>query len=554
MSVRSRILPVLQAVLFATVAAVVVQFIEFKGLLSGAEGALADVYVSHARAARAAPTIVAVAIDNGDFESYFDQSSPLDDEAVLTVVSALANQGPRPAVIAVDLLTDSDSYRSRSPSSDTPVVWTAEAEYWRWRSVNFGSWLGGKHDELIVTPGKVLGESVISMEKSADGTSRDAAAGDSDRVIRWGVPIFPRDDDRAVRRLHRRLHPEGEENPDGHQDRPTSISTFAKVIADQYCGADGSRCPGRDVDADEIFVTYDSSVVTRRLSDLLDCEWPANKAGEGACTQWRPKAAAAELEGAIVLLGGTFAESRDFYDTPIGPNTPGLLVNAHAVRAEISGGGLRETWRPLAFGADIMLGTVIGLVFEAAPAFSGALIVAGAAASVLSLLILVLLSWGFSTPLWLVLVLAVLPMIMVGHALAVMRWPNVPGLLPRLSSWSKPVLTSRGPDLLRRRVSAAVAVVPLVLFASWLSFRLFDYLWLSCVGVVLVGIGWHIALEVWQMNPVNPHHSVGHQAGAHPPGAGGVTLPAIVGATSSTPVQAPVVGQPGNTSSNAPTT
>lgn len=71
--------------------------------------------------------------------------------------------------------------------------------------------------------------------------------------------------------------------------------------------------------------------------------------------------AADVLRGKIVVLGGTFAESRDIHITPTGIQ-PGVYIQAQAVATAIQGGGLHEPNAGLLFAEKVFAGVIVGIL------------------------------------------------------------------------------------------------------------------------------------------------------------------------------------------------
>ncbi|HET9384926.1 MAG TPA: hypothetical protein VFO67_07245, partial [Gemmatimonadales bacterium] len=102
------------------------------------------------------------------------------------------------------------------------------------------------------------------------------------------------------------------------------------------------------------------------VRDLATCEDPPNDEGQWvACTRWMTvdNEKTRELKGAILLLGGVYSDARDFHPTPAGETTPGLLINAWGVRAEIGGPTLVESSRLFGLGLDILVGFLVSYFF-----------------------------------------------------------------------------------------------------------------------------------------------------------------------------------------------
>jgi hypothetical protein len=411
-----------RALLVSIVLAILIHLLEFKGFFAGAEGKVGDLYLELAGAPSPGATIVTVSIDDKDYAEWFDGKSPLDAATLLELVEAVQRSGA--VVVGVDILTDSEDYVSPSYEGRTrlnlalstigdhkvPVVWAATAVEPTVTRVGFFSWLLGAHDKVVGAPGKVLGKPVPVRvnELPAD---------------RWGSPIYPRDEDRAVRRLPRRW-----------LDRESNAShlSFAAKVAAVYCDRRPDRCaaPGA---SEEVYLSYRSNVSMQpdyRVRDLFGCRLVERH----LCQTWTFNGGDS-LKESIVLLGGTFQVSGDFHDTAAGPNTPGLIVNAHGVQAEVLGLTMHELARPISLMLDLLVGLAIGAVFGA----DGR---------------------------WL-------------------RW--VPGFkheAHRSSAWPRTLVTL---------ALAIVAVVASLVFLRW------GILWVSWIGMVVVGVAWHIVWETRHM-------------------------------------------------------
>jgi hypothetical protein len=62
-----------------------------------------------------------------------------------------------------------------------------------------------------------------------------------------------------------------------------------------------------------------------------------------------------------------FKASRDFYPTPLGDSTAGLLINARAAEAEMIGPRVLEASRALSLFLDIVIGALITGIFSFEP-------------------------------------------------------------------------------------------------------------------------------------------------------------------------------------------
>jgi len=303
------------------------KFLEFHGWTGSAEGLAADFALAAAPSGDA--PIVIIEIDDTAYTRYFNAQSPLCPEKVISLVSMIDSW--RPKVIGVDLVTDSADYSAlRHEWEMRPVVWAAAGTADLNEREGFGAWLVGIGGELHVDPAEVLGRPAV-----------DARA-------EWAIPIFPRDSDRAVRRFPREVFVVGRTKPQ---------ATWAAKIGEVYCEG---RCAASH--PSELLIPYRSPIGDRyKLCELIPCpgESPENSLSPQQMETLRSRIM---KQKSIVLLGGTFGAARDEYDTPIGP-TSGLVLNAYAVRAEISG-GVTELHPPIAgFALDLLIGIFISVKF-----------------------------------------------------------------------------------------------------------------------------------------------------------------------------------------------
>lgn len=316
------------------------QYPEYIGVFASVQGMVANKYLARSGAAEPAD-IVTVAIDDEDYRRFFDSKSPLNPVAVMGLVEQL--RALQPAVIGVDIVTEGAEYRewpNRAAKGDVSVVWVASGRYAS-EPVGFFPWLFGASEELIVIPDRVLGQPVT-------GSTRD-----------WGMPVFPTDDDRVLRRLPRSWL-------NRNQADSRFLNTWARVVAERYCGPQSCHDHG---DADEVLLTYGSRAPEPRymVHDLFTCESPTIPAdGSGICERWGVNSTKEwqSLAGKVVLLGGVFGDARDFHPTPGGENTSGLMINALAVRTEIDGPTTVESSRLLGVVFDFATGLLVGFLFN----------------------------------------------------------------------------------------------------------------------------------------------------------------------------------------------
>lgn len=413
--------------------AVAVHYLEFKGFFAGAEGLVANSYLTIANATSNESNIRTVAIDDSDFRDYFGMKSPLDPARVVQLVEGVHMAMPK--IVGVDILTESSDYHEQHGSPDLRVrlatlgrgmrtVWAAPAEVKERPALAFRAWLlRGEHDESLLAAGTVLGRQAEEIDSRL-----------------WGVPVFPLDRDRVVRRLPRRWHDQADRK---HK-------TFAGAVADRYC-AHSSSCDSkkRGKSEGDIFISYNSTVSRTPdyfVRNLFDCEWEQAGDGSRRCRAWTWKAnseAMKDLNEKIVLIGGTFGASRDFFDTAEGERTSGLIVNAHAVQAELRGPFISELSPPVTLWLDILVGFSIAYLF------------------------------GPSSH---------------RHIGRILR------PVPRLGQWFRTQADRTG-----WRVAGSIILAVVVGLLSYPLLGLLDILWFSWIGMVLVGVSWHLVSETRHM-------------------------------------------------------
>jgi hypothetical protein len=316
--------------------ALAMQFVEYFGWVAGPEGKLLDVFLSSgSRAADPKPPLfVTIEIDDKDYENCFIYS-PMDPRGINSIVRSVVSAAPK--VIGVDIITDSPQKEDEAKYENLPkadnIVWAAGAQ----RSTldepqTFWDWITGPQP-LAVQPTRVLGK-------------------DIDRAnVKWALPVYPRDEDWHVRRLPRRMIvPGGKEKP-----------SWATTIAQLYRGLPeeaGESGP------EEIFLArIPQTIKPYKLSDLFTCT--PRQRGQidivekpDAIEDFRHSA-----NGGIVLIGGTFANARDYYPTWQGM-TSGLRINVNAIAAELAGSLITEIKPFPRLVCDLLIGMLIFAVFD----------------------------------------------------------------------------------------------------------------------------------------------------------------------------------------------
>jgi hypothetical protein len=145
-------------------------------------------------------------------------------------------------------------------------------------------------------------------------------------------------------------------------------NTFARQVARAYCRArHDTACDRRD-DAEEVFLPFDNEDLWKNhyaVGDLFRCTFDESR----VCSDWFEEkgkgiAKITDWENTIVILGAHFPDMNDWHRTPIDERTPGLLVNASAVRAEISGPRLQGFSHLAGFGLDLLLGGIAAVLVD----------------------------------------------------------------------------------------------------------------------------------------------------------------------------------------------
>jgi CHASE2 domain-containing sensor protein len=359
--VRSDIAKALWALALSIVLALGMQGLEYAGVFANAEGIVANWYLADRTTQYSTSRIVTVAIDDLDFKNWFNGKSPLDEETFFRLLEVFPST--QASVIGVDILTDSERYRtvadgkrlSSLMNGPIPLVLAAEAVAPQEEKTNFALWLLGHHDELVTRPGNVLGRSVTELQREAE-------------KAKWGIPLFPADLDRTVRRLPRTLLDERNPKP----RRPT-IRTFAAAVRAAFCdtskACDNKKFKNEEQKNSEFYISYGQNVslsADYAVRELFDCMTLGvkNSPQENLCQEWKwDPTDGARLDDAIVLLGGTYGTSRDFFLTPAGQRISGLIMNAHAVHGEIHGPVVKEHERFQIFLLDVWFGLLIAFCF-----------------------------------------------------------------------------------------------------------------------------------------------------------------------------------------------
>jgi hypothetical protein len=316
-----------------------IQYCEYRGLFANMEGSVLDMFLRHSASGHS--PIVIVQIDDVAYKECFASTSPLKPETLESLVNALLSAGP--SVLGVDILTegfgasDPPAYRRLSGQwgRKPRTVWAAAAETATVTPPNFFCWLIGAPDRVIVQPSRILGLEPGRLPSGA-----------------WGPSVYLPEEDLRLRKLLRHV------TMSADPADPATVqkdATFARNIAEFYCHTNPSACKmNRGMD-DEIYFSSGWRIQRFDVGRLFKC--PSVEPLGDLWHEFAERAA-----GSIVLVGGTFAASKDFYSTPVG-SVAGLYINAQAVNSEISGTEVAEAPRYLVLTLDLLIGCLIVLIF-----------------------------------------------------------------------------------------------------------------------------------------------------------------------------------------------
>jgi CHASE2 domain-containing sensor protein len=260
--------------------------------------------------------VVLVTIGDADYRDLFDARSPLEPGMLRQLIDGIL--ASRPAVLGVDVLTDETAPHIFRDLQDQPVVWVQDASPEGTSPANPPFW----HVD------RVLGQ---------DGLSP---------AVKTGLAIFPRDRDGLVRRYHRELPVH---TPTGVTMRPTLpsalVSAYCAAGATPHCacGPAASSAAGDPLWLNLAGDRYSFRKIPAAAIDALS----------RADRKTIP-----DLTGAIVILGGTFAQGRDSYATPIG-FLSGVELTAFAAQSELECRGIRLAGSTLMGVVDFLMGVAL---------------------------------------------------------------------------------------------------------------------------------------------------------------------------------------------------
>jgi CHASE2 domain-containing sensor protein len=349
-----------KAIVWIVILTAVVHVMEVSGVLKGFEMAGLDTFLRlHAR--QMSERVVIVEITNEDYKDpqLFDGKSPLNNEQLLKLVSSI--QAYHPAVIGMDFDTNSEDWchidSSRLANVLPPTENTGGASPIVWAEVP---------DNL---------EEPLKLSPVLGGMLQDPRYA--------GIPRFPVDSDGLVRRYESKFLVAGslescpreslkerdhssklpETSAPSHTNTKSdeaSMHSFARTILQHACTNPGMNCSTVHQDSDHtvIFNFYGDRY---RFPIIQSREFIGPSADAPSPDQNIRDRRKALLKDKIVLIGGNFSAARDVYMTPLG-EMAGVELIALAIESDF-GGGIRETQKWLEKLADLVVGTLIVLIY-----------------------------------------------------------------------------------------------------------------------------------------------------------------------------------------------
>jgi hypothetical protein len=207
--------------------------------------------------------------------------------------------------------------------------------------LGFLDWSFDKIPELAASQTNVLGDSLDHLPG----------------FFSWATPMFPRDEDFALRRYPRKIY---------NVDLKSSAPSWATAVGEAYCASRGHCPPWAHGEPEEVILSFNASPVVFDVSEVFQLAGGKLVLRDEGGTQASPRSRFAEFaQDGVVLIGGAFNQStlNDYHDTPEGLMA-GVELNAHAVQAEIARSGARETWHPILILGDLIFGFLIVYFFS----------------------------------------------------------------------------------------------------------------------------------------------------------------------------------------------
>jgi CHASE2 domain-containing sensor protein len=250
--------------------------------------------------------VVIVAIDDEDYKSIFDETSPLDSGKLQEIIAAIAKGHPK--MIGVDIDTASERKKAVETKQDWPaIVWGQDALLdEKARVFHVQPVLGGRD------PARNMDAAAIAaVPMDSDGIIRRyyrkfaVGAGRREDSFVWAVVKAACTEPRAVERCKEIQH---------------------TIDEDEGAGGKEAELPKHGLKMNFAGQRFNFKPLSARFVLQIGSE-----------PGWETSS---PLRGKIVLLGGDYHAARDTQITPVGPMA-GVQLMAQAIETEFSGGGIR---------------------------------------------------------------------------------------------------------------------------------------------------------------------------------------------------------------------
>ena len=329
-----------------------VSILETRGYLHGLETYALDRFL-RLGATQQSRDIVLVTINDGDYKTYFHETSPLCAATLLDAIQRIGRAKPR--VIGVDIDTSSTTFEP-APRFPANVIWGRTAQPLGDSARQKTARVDGL--EAIVRAGILGGD--FHETATRDGiiaTSPESA-----------VARFPCDEDGVVRRYARAFYSDKVEGGATGAKRPAAgrVLSFPCAVALKYLRA-GAADNGSAAAAEAAYEKlWDEAIHDHESPVIKFVPRPRTDRGERIGRfQIIPFSAIVEnpaltegkspMTGRIVLVGGTYGAGRDQCLTPVGL-LAGVELTAEVIDAECKGRFVREASFYLAPALDIAAG------------------------------------------------------------------------------------------------------------------------------------------------------------------------------------------------------
>jgi CHASE2 domain-containing sensor protein len=285
------------------IAAVITHLLEDSWIFRHLENANLDIWLL-AKKPVPSKDVFVVSITDDDYRNLFHATSPLQQDVVQQIVTAITAAGAK--TIGVDLDT--------------------------------AEWDPGRAAALEALPGHVPVVWAREYSEDAEDGKLERVLGGAGEGVCYGLPSYTPDEDGVIRRYEPVLHT---------RNGRAEVS-FARRIAGN---CEEPKTPEGEAGGEEKLINF---IGDRRAFDHLSS---AALLTLSAVPGWS-SGAQNPLRGKIVLLGGTFRAARDKFFTPVG-RMDGVDILAHTVHSELPGGEVPRPGGLFFFVVDLLLGVAL---------------------------------------------------------------------------------------------------------------------------------------------------------------------------------------------------